>query len=108
MVPGPGRYESAEDFHKTGKYHTAKFKSSGSKVFNPPRSQRFFKSSTDDVINLATDAPGAGTYHPQNDLSSQGKYVLSKNVSDGKRMMLKSDRDSFVDEDHKRTQSNFG
>lgn len=59
------------------------------------------------MIDLATDAPGAGTYHPQNELSSEGKYILSKNVSAGKRMMLKSDRDSFVDEDHKRIRSRY-
>lgn len=49
-----------------------------------------------------TDVPGPGTYRPKNDLSGEGNYVLSQNVSSGKRMMLKSQRDSFVDEDHKR------
>ena len=45
---------------------------------------------------LDSDAPGAGTYHPVNDLSGNGIYVLSKNVSAGKRVIVGGPRDSFV------------
>ncbi len=47
--------------------------------------------------------PGPGTYQPKNDLSNEGNYVLSVNISDGKRMILQSSRDSFVDEPSKVT-----
>lgn len=45
IVPGPGNYEFNDGMHATGKYFPTKFKSSGSKVWNPPSSQRFKKSS---------------------------------------------------------------
>lgn len=96
-MPGPGRYESAENLNKIGKYYTTKHPCSQSKVWNPKRSKRFSKSTT--------DAPGPGTYQPCNDLSASGDYVLSQNVSAGKRKVLLSARDSFVDDDHKRIRS---
>jgi hypothetical protein len=46
---------------------------------------------------LATDVPGPGIYQPQNDLSNEGKYVLSKNVSAGKRKFLDGRRLSFTE-----------
>jgi hypothetical protein len=54
---------------------------------------------------VATNVPGPGTYHPINDLSNSGNYVLSINKSDGRRAVLLSHRDSFVDEAAKRTES---
>lgn len=50
IVPGPGRYESAEDLSNVGKYWTTKFKNSKSKVWNPKSSKRFSKSSKKAVI----------------------------------------------------------
>lgn len=41
--------------------------------------------------------PGPGIYQPQNDLSNEGKYVLSKNVSAGKRTFMDGRRLSFTD-----------
>lgn len=43
-MPGPGNYEFNESIHAQGKYFPSKYKSSGSKVWNPPSSQRFYKS----------------------------------------------------------------
>lgn len=63
-------------------------------IQNPPKdSQNQVKR----LSFLATNVPGPGSYTPKNDLSAEGSYVLSNNVSAGKRMMLKSERDSFVD-----------
>ena len=96
--PGPGAHNFTSELNPEGKYYPAKFKSSGSKVWNPPHSQRFYKSTT--------DAPGSGNYDPQlNDLSDSGKYVLSKYKGDGKRKLAKSFRDSFVDQPSKETKS---
>lgn len=87
-VPGPGNYEFVDKIHPTGKYFPAKYKSSGSKVFNPPSSQRFYKSSIiEDYIG--TGVPGAGNYFPVNDLSDSGKYVLSNNKGTGTRRLDK-------------------
>ena len=87
--PGPGAHEFNQDLNPEGKYNCSKYRSSGSKVWNPKSSQRFYKSTT--------DAPGAGNYIPVNDLSDSGKYVLSKYKGDGKRRFGISFRDSFVD-----------
>jgi hypothetical protein len=38
--------------------------------------------------NSGTFVPGSGTYTPNNELSGEGKYVLSKNVSAGKRKFM--------------------
>jgi len=54
--------------------------SSKSKIWNPPRSKRFMES--------GTFVPGSGAYTPINDLSNEGKYVLSKNQSAGKRKFM--------------------
>lgn len=87
--PGPGSHEFNHVLNPEGKYFCSKYKSSGSKVWNPKSSQRFNKSTT--------DAPGSGTYFPQhNELSDEGKYVLSKNRGDGKRRFAHGYRDSFV------------
>jgi hypothetical protein len=48
-------------------------------------------------LSLASDVPGPGNYSPKNNLSPNGSYVLSTNKSNGKRMFLKSYRNSFVD-----------
>lgn len=48
-------------------------------------------------IISATDVPGPGIYQPQNDLSNEGKYVLSKNVSAGKRTFMDGRRLSFTE-----------
>ena len=82
-----------------GRYNLSTRKSSKSKVFNPRRSERF--------RNSYSQVPGPGNYQPQNDLSGEGHYVLSKNVSAGKRSMLMGRRQSFIDEAPKRSQSNF-
>lgn len=57
------------------------------------------------LLNLATDVPGPGNYKPQNDLSSEGKYVLSKNVSAGKRKFMDGGRLSFTELIAKRSAS---
>lgn len=57
------------------------------------------------LFNLATDVPGPGNYKPQNDLSSEGKYVLSKNVSAGKRKFMDGGRLSFTELISKRSAS---
>ncbi len=96
--PGPGAHEFSEVLNPKGKYYCTKYKSSGSKVWNPKSSERFYKSTT--------DAPGAGNYNPQhNDLSDSGKYVLSKYQGDGKRRFAHAFRDSFVDQPSKETKS---
>ncbi len=45
IVPGPDKYEFNQDLHPKGKYFASKFRSSGSKAWNPPSSERFHKSS---------------------------------------------------------------
>jgi hypothetical protein len=104
IVPGPGNYEFADKIHPTGKYFPSKYKSSGSKVFNPPSSQRFYKSSIT-KYNLGTGVPGAGNYFPANDLSDSGKYVLSTNKGNGRRRLDKEFRGSFVNVPAKITKS---
>ncbi len=97
IVPGPGTYinQEAIELNPLGKYHLSNHRNSKAKSFNPPRSQRFYKSSKIKFI-LATDVPGSGVYHPQNDLSNEGKYVLSKNISAGQRKFLDGRRLSFT------------
>ena len=56
---------------------------------------------------LASDAPGPGVYKPQNDLSNEGKYVLSKNVSNGQRKFLDGRRLSFTEIMARRSFSKF-
>ena len=41
--------------------------------------------------------PGPGKYQPINDLSAEGFYVLSKNLSAGKRAILLGNRDSYLE-----------
>ena len=72
-----------------GKYYLSNHQSSKSKIFNPARSQRFNKSTT--------DVPGAGTYRPKNDLPADGNYLLSTNISSRKRAFLMGRRTSFVE-----------
>lgn len=105
-MPGPGNYEFSEKINPVGKYFPSKYKSSGSKVFNPPSSQRFYKSSRS-FINLGTPVPGAGNYFPVNDLSDSGKYVLSKNQGNGRRKLDKEFRESFVHVPAKITKSSI-
>ena len=71
IVPAPCTYENTEALGKNleGRYHTSKHPNSRAKVFNPPRSKRFNKSSIN-FFDIATDVPGPGNYKPQNDLSS--------------------------------------
>ena len=52
-----------------------------------------------------TDAPGPGNYQPVNDLSNEGKYVLSRNFSAGKRTFMDGRRQSFIDLTHKKSYS---
>lgn len=42
-------------------------------------------------------------YKPQNDLSNEGKYVLSKNFSAGKRTFMEGRRLSFTEIQAKRS-----
>ena len=67
IVPGPGAHENKEALSSTGKYFLSKNKCSKSKIFNPRSSSRFHRSTT--------DAPGSGTYHPKNDMPTDGNYV---------------------------------
>ena len=100
IVPGPGAHNFTQQLNPEGKYYASKFRSSGSKNWNPKSSQRFYKSTT--------DAPGSGTYHPaHNDLSDSGKYVLSKFKGAGKRKFDIQFRDSFVHKPAKQTKSTF-
>jgi hypothetical protein len=39
-------------------------------------------------MESGTFVPGSGAYTPINDLSNEGKYVLSKNQSAGKRKFM--------------------
>ena len=81
-----------------GKYAASKFKSSGSKVWNPKSSERFNKSST--------GVPGSGSYHLINDMSDEGKYVLSQNKGSGRRKLNHTTyREPFVDVPSKITKS---
>jgi len=50
-----------------------------------------------------TDTPGVGAYQPRNELSNEGKYVLSRNVSAGKRTFMAGRRLSFTDIQAKRS-----
>ncbi len=88
IVPGPDSYHFNQQLHPQGKYFATKYRSSGSKAWNPPSSQRFYKSSKI-FSKLATDAPGSGNYFPVNDMSDSGKYVLSTNKGQGKRKLDK-------------------
>ena len=45
IVPGPGAHEIVDNLDAIGKYHQSKRKNSRAKVFNPPHSKRFSKSS---------------------------------------------------------------
>jgi hypothetical protein len=96
IVPGPGNYKHYEAISPNGRYGLSKYKNSLAKTWNPKSSERFYKSSKEKCYT-ATDVPGPGTYRPKNDLEGSGKYVLSNNKSNGKRMILLSKRGSFVD-----------
>jgi len=41
--------------------------------------------------------PGPGIYTPRNDISPEGRYILSRNVSAGKRTFMDGRRTSFTD-----------
>lgn len=71
----------------TGRYCLSNHRTTKAKVFNPSTSKRFYKSSIFN-IKIASEVPGPGIYEPQNHLSNEGKYVLSKNVSNGKRTFM--------------------
>ena len=58
-------------------------------------------------MESTTFVPGSGAYNPKNDLSSEGKYVLSKNQSAGKRKFMLGRRESFTDFESRRSQSNY-
>jgi hypothetical protein len=47
IVPGPGTYsyKDAIELNPMGHYHCSNHRNSKAKVFNPPRSKRFYKSS---------------------------------------------------------------
>jgi hypothetical protein len=49
------------------------------------------------MFDLVSEVPGPGSYNPKNDLSADGDYVLSNNLSAGHRKVLLSARNSFVD-----------
>lgn len=91
IVPGPGTYVNQEALENrvNGHYRLSNHRSTKAKVWNPPSSKRFNKS--------MTDVPGPGNYQPKNDLSNEGKYVMSKNVSSGQRKFLDGRRLSFTD-----------
>ena len=91
--------------NKTGKYFSSKHKSSGSKAWNPPSSQRFYKSSKESSY-LGTGVPGSGSYYPNNDMNDSGKYVLSSTKGSGRRRFDKEFRNNFVNEPAKVTKSN--
>ena len=98
--------QEALDNRPTGHYHLSNHRSTKSKVWNPPRSKRFHKSSKN--INYeATDVPGPGIYRPTNDLANDGKYVLSKCVATGHRKFLDGRRLSFTDVTARRSFSNY-
>lgn len=52
IVPAPCTYENIEEIGRNpeGKYHVAKYPNSRAKIFNPPRSKRFNKSSNVPVM----------------------------------------------------------
>lgn len=97
-VPAPSTYSNTEaiGMNPSGKYHLSRYPNSKAKVFNPPRSRRFNKSSLF-YSYTATDVPGPGVYKPVNDLSSDAKYVLSKNRGAGNRAFMHGQRHSFTD-----------
>lgn len=45
IVPGPDSFKFTQEISSNGRYYAAKYKSSGAKVWNPPTSNRFGKSS---------------------------------------------------------------
>lgn len=98
IVPGPDAYKFSQALDKNGTYYASKFRSSGSKVWNPPSSQRFNKSST--------SVPAPNNYFPVNEMSDSGKYVLSSHKGHGKRKLDKEFRESFVNIPAKITKSN--
>lgn len=102
--PGPDVYNFDDNMNKTGKYFSTKHKSSGSKAWNPPSSNRFNKSSTA-IIHTGTNVPGSDKYHPVNEMSDSGKYVLSSHRGTGKRRFDHEFRGSFVNVSAKVTQS---
>jgi hypothetical protein len=52
IVPGPGAYVNKEaiELNPMGQYHLSNHRNSKAKTFNPPRSQRFYKSSMIEYI----------------------------------------------------------
>ena len=103
-MPGPGTYVNQEalDNRPAGHYHLSNHRSTKAKVWNPPSSKRFHKSSKK-IIYSATDVPGPGVYKPKNDIVDDGKYVLSKCVANGQRKFLDGRRLSFTDISAKRS-----
>ncbi len=97
IVPGPGAHENKEVIDPVGRYFLSNHRNSKSKIFNPTRSERFHKSTT--------DVPGPGNYNPKNDLPSDGDYVLSNNKSARKRAFLMGRRSSFVEDLPRRVKS---
>jgi hypothetical protein len=94
--PGPGAYENPEATSPRGTYYVTKFHNSQAKILD--HAKRF-----PDLRKMSGDSerksPGPGSYiNYENDLSREGKYVLSKNRGQGTRPFDHQARRSFVDD----------
>ena len=56
-------------------------------------------------MDSGTFTPGSGAYNPVNDLSNEGKYVLSNNQSAGKRKFMLGRRESFTEFEARRSRT---
>jgi hypothetical protein len=86
--PGAGRYEDPEALSPRGRYSVSKHKGTGSVLFNPKRSSRFFEFSK--YLSYKENVnPGPGKYEEINNLSDRGQYTLTKSYGFGKRIFDK-------------------
>ncbi|EGR31633.1 hypothetical protein IMG5_105450 [Ichthyophthirius multifiliis] len=94
--PGPGTYKVGNGLSQKsysigkktvcpGKYFISKYKSSSSMQFNPLSSKRFQHNKKDQY-------PGPGQYPIPQSIANDGKYIVSKYISNGCRFFPRSKR----------------
>ncbi|CAD8123569.1 unnamed protein product [Paramecium sonneborni] len=86
-IPGPGQYES-KDIDQMGNSNYARYQSS--RCYKIGKQERFNK--------IRYSSPGPNTYKQTDGLNDSGQYYESKHRGQGKRIICKEPRRSFIDQ----------
>ncbi|CAK68708.1 unnamed protein product (macronuclear) [Paramecium tetraurelia] len=97
-IPGPGKYDST-DIDQMGQTIYARYRSSRCSKIG--KEERFQKISSQEN-NLGHSSPGPNTYKQTDGLNDSGLYFESKHRGQGKRIICKEPRRSFIDQIYQR------